>query len=111
MPQKQSLPKKGIDFEKIIRQGKSIKEDLLFLKKIENNLDRSRFAISVSKKVSKKATTRNKIKRRIKNLLSKKILKIKKGVDLLFVALPGIEKKTFKEIEFTIDKLFKKQKL
>lgn len=44
--------------------GKSVKNPLFILKNKENNLNYSRFAVVVSKKISKKAVERNHIRRR-----------------------------------------------
>ena len=47
----------------------------------------------VSQKVSKKATIRNKIKRRLTEAIKTETKNIKIGTDLVLIALPGIEKK------------------
>lgn len=98
-------------FERILKEGKIIKEDFLILRFLENNLDNSRFGLMVSGKISKKATIRNKIKRRIKAIIYSKIPKIKKNIDAVFIAIPGLENQDFWEIEKTIDKIFKKAKI
>lgn len=107
------------DFEQIFKKGKGFKEDFLILKFAPNNLNQNRFGIVISQKISKKATTRNKIKRRIRQLIRAKLPKMKKGrypetclgKDVALIALPGLENKDFWEIEETINKLFKKTKL
>lgn len=111
MPQKINRLKNEKDFEKITRSRLKEKEELLILKFAENNLNKIRFAVSVSKKISSKATTRNKLKRRLVNIISKKIPKIKKGTDFLIITLPGLEKKTFSEMEKITEKLFIKAKI
>lgn len=98
------------DFEKIFEQGKGFKQDFLFLKIIENNLKKARFGFVVSKKVSKKAVVRNKIKRRLREIVRNKLKQeqIKIGIDGVLVALQGIDEKEFEEIEKIIDTLFNK---
>lgn len=96
------------DFEKIFKKGKGFKEDFLILKIVENNLKTSRFGIIVSQKVSKKATIRNKLKRRLGELIRINLNKIKKGIDGALIALPGLETKDFWELEEVIKKIFKK---
>jgi ribonuclease P protein component len=103
--------KKKKDFEQVFKKGKGFKEDFLILKYISSNLRESRFGIIVSQKVSKKATTRNKIKRRLRALISFKLPKIKKSIDAVLVVLPGFENKDFWEAEEIINKLFEKAKL
>jgi ribonuclease P protein component len=110
LPLKNRLRKKT-DLERVLKKGKGFKEDLLILKKTKNSLEETRFGFIVSQKVSKKASTRNKIKRRLRGVAGKKLKKITPGTDVLIMAVPGIEKKDFWEIEERIYKLFKKAKL
>ena len=103
--------KKKKDFEKVFKEGKGFKEDFLILKIVKNNLETNRFGIIVSQKVSKKTPIRNKIKRRIRALIRSRLSKTKKGVDGVFITLPGLENQDFWEIEATIDKIFTRAKL
>lgn len=107
LPKINRLTKKK-DLERVFKKGKGVKEGLLILRTVKNNLDNSRFGFIVSKKVSKKASLRNKVKRRLRDLVRGKLKKIKKGKDNLLVALPGLETKSFRDIKETVDKLFKK---
>jgi len=96
------------DFERIFKKGKGFKEDLLFLKIIKNNLGLIRFGFVVSQKISKKATVRNKIKRRLRAMIGKEIKKNETGFDILFIVSPGLEKKKFQDVEKIINKLLQK---
>jgi len=102
--------KKKKDIERVFEKGKRFKEDFLILKITKNALSQTRFGFIVSKKVSKKATLRNKIKRRLREIVSKKGKKLKKGLDALLIAYPGFETKDFWEIDETLNKLLKKAK-
>lgn len=111
--------KKKKDIERVFKKGKGFKEDFLILKIAKNALSQTRFGFVVSQKVSKKATLRNKIKRRLREMVSKKGKKLKKGrhpsatrsgMDVVLIALPGLETKDFWEIDETLNKLFKKAK-
>jgi len=110
LPRVNRLNKKT-EIERVFKEGKKFKEDFLILKLAKNSLNRARFAFIVSQKVSKKATIRNKIKRRLRELAQSKLKKVKKGVDAALVALPGLETKDFWEMEETLNKLFLKAKL
>lgn len=98
------------DIERVLRRGKGFKEDFLILKIFKNSLEKPRFAFIVSQKISKKATLRNKIKRRLSELARFKIKKMKKGMDLILIAVPGLEEKDFWEIDEAVNKLFQKAK-
>lgn len=107
LPQRNRL-KKNRDFKKLFEKGKSSKEDFLYLKVKKNNLESSRFAFVVSKKISKKAVIRNKIKRRLRELVKIKLTQIKKGLDIIIVVTPGFEVSDFLELEEIINNLFNK---
>jgi len=108
---KENRLKKNKDFEKVFKEGKGFKEDLLVLKKVKNNLKSSRFGFVVSKTFFKKASLRNKIKRRLRELVRIKLNEIKKGIDVVIIAKPGLETKDFQEIKEIVNKLFKKAKI
>jgi ribonuclease P protein component len=110
LPKKNRLKKKK-DFENIFRKGKSVKEDFLSFKWKLNGLKVSRFGFIVSQKISKKATVRNKIKRRLRELLKLNLLHLKKGIDGIFIACPGLEKKIFYDMETSIKNIFIKTKI
>lgn len=100
--------KKKKEFDRIFKKTKSQKQGLLVLRALKNGLDISRFGFIVSQKVSKKAAIRNKIKRRLNEIIRLNLKAIKKGQDYIFLALPGIEKKDFSEIKDAVIKLLKK---
>jgi len=91
--------KKKKDFDTIFKNSKSLKNSLFVFKIAKNNLGINRVGFIVSQKISKKATIRNKVRRRLADAVSKEIENFKSGIDLLFIALSGIEKKEFSEIK------------
>ena len=110
MPRENRL-KKEEDFKKVFKKGRGFTNNLFVLKIVKNNLDISRFAFVISKKISKKATVRNRIKRRLDNVIRVDLPKIKKGWDGIIIVLPGAEIKDFKEIEEDINQLLEKARL
>ena len=103
--------KKKKDFEVIFRNSKSLKSNLFIFKIAKNNLGLNRFGFVISQKVSKKATLRNKIKRRLTEAVKNELKKIKIGTDLVIIALPGIEKKELSEIGKAINSALVEAKL
>jgi len=99
------------DFERVFKKGKGLKEDFLILKMAKNNLSQSRFGFIVGTKISKKAVLRNKLKRRLRELVRGKIEKIKKGFDIVFITQPGLENRDFWELEEILNKIFNRAKL
>ena len=55
--------KKDSDFQNIFRTGKRVAGGSLVIFYLPNNLEAPRFGVTVSKKISKKAVARNRIKR------------------------------------------------
>jgi len=111
MLSKENRLKKKKDFERVLREGRGFKEDFLIFKFIKNNLNQSRFGFIISLKVSKKATLRNKIKRQLREIVRKKLQKIKEGIDVLLITQPGFENRDFFEIEEILNKIFLKAKI
>lgn len=108
---KRNRLKKQKDFERVFKKGRGTKEDFLYLKVVKNELESSRFGFVVSKKFSKKAVLRNKIRRRLAELVRIKLPKIKKGIDVVIVVMPEFKIKDFWEVEEIVDKLFEKAKI
>lgn len=91
--------------------GRSGYDKTIGIKVASNNLEHNRFGILISTKVSKKAVERNKIKRQIRETIRLQQEKLKQGHDCVVICLPDIVGKTYKEIEGSINKQFKKLKL
>lgn len=108
---KQNRLRKKKDFEKVLREGRWVKNGFLFLKWNFNNSKVSRFGFVVSKKISKKSTLRNKIKRRFREIIKQKLPEIKKGIDVVFISRTGLEKKGFQQLEETIRKILIKSRI
>lgn len=103
--------KRKKDFEKVIEKGKHLIENFLILKTLKNNLESSRIGFVVGKKISKKATVRNKIKRRLREVTRANIAKIKPGYDLIFLAKKGIERESLLELKKVVKSLLGKAKI
>jgi ribonuclease P protein component len=94
--------KKKKDFEIIFKNSKNLRSNLFILKIKKNNLGLDRFGLVVSQKVSKRAVIRNKVRRRLAEAIKTEIENIETGLDLVLVALPGIEKEGFPEIKESV---------
>ncbi len=107
LPKNYRLTKKN-DFAAVFKKGQSVKYGFLVCRAVKNNLPMSRFGFVVSKKISNKATIRNKVRRRLQNAVAGQLQNIKKPFDVVMVTLPGIEKKEFKDYQVAISMVFKK---
>ena len=103
--------KRKKDFQRTIRRGKKIEKEFLGLKFFENSLKTTRIGFVVSQKVSKKASSRNKIKRRLREIIKINLPNLKPGYDLIFFTKKGIIKKSFWEMKEVVEQILKKAKL
>lgn len=88
LPKKFRLTKTK-EIENLFKKGKSSFDKILGVKTLATENKISRFVIVVSTKVSKKAVMRNKIKRRLHEIIRLNLLKIKPGFDFFILALPA----------------------
>jgi len=101
---------------RLLKETKFNKKDFyaspfFVLKVAKNEKSFSRFGFIVSKKIDKRATVRNRIKRQIRVCIETNLDKIKPGHDMLFILKKQMLSKTTKEInELTLGEL-EKQKL
>lgn len=100
------IPKNDIKF--ILKKGDTIHSVFFIIKKKDTQLPHPRIAIIASKKLTKKATERNKIRRRIHEafriILKENTSHPKK--DFIFIAKKGILNKDFWDIKKDLLKLF-----
>jgi len=108
---KENRLRKTKDFEKVFKKGKAYREDFLFIKIAENGLKDSRFGFVVSKKFSKKALDRNRIKRQLRGIIKLKLSEIKKGLDIIILVIPGSVNQDFSQLSVTMDKIFKRAEI
>lgn len=99
---------KDQEYSYVFRRGQIKEETFLSLRVAPNNIASSRFGFVVSRKIAKKATARNLIKRRLIEAVRRKLDEIKPGYDLVILAKSGIEEKKFNEISQTLEILLNK---
>lgn len=102
---------KDKDFDNVFKKGRSSYNKILGIKTLVNNLTYCRFGILVSTKISKKAVERNKIKRRVRDIITKQTDNLKLGYDIIIIALPEIINKEYCDIKKSILYNFKKVNL
>lgn len=119
--------RRRVDFQRIYSQGKCFQEDNLrfyvlkhspssfFKEEIsdargwENSRDNSnRIGFVVSKKVSKRAVIRNRVRRLLKEAYRQNKGKLKDGRDLVVVAKEGADELSFREGQEALLQLFRK---
>ncbi len=99
---------KDKEFDNVYKKGESSYDKLLGVKAVVNNLNKNRFGIITGLKISKKATERNRIKRRVREVIGSELGKLKTGFDVIIISLPAIKDANYQDIEKSIIKHFKK---
>lgn len=79
-----------LKIEEVFKKGRIINSNFFFIKFRRNRLPFSRFLVIVSSKISKKAVIRNKVKRRLNEIIRLNVLKDKPGYDLIVMTKSGI---------------------
>ena len=75
---------KDQEFKNVFKHGRTLYTPFLTIKIVKNNLTHPRFGFIVSKKISKRAVQRNKLKRRLREIVRLNLPLIKKNVDVVF---------------------------
>lgn len=99
------------EFDAIFKSGKSFSNRCLLLKILGNEENLFKLSVVVSAKVSKKAVIRNKIRRRIKEVIRKSLDGNQKGLSIVIVAKPEIAGYDFAKTEQVLKELLKKARL
>lgn len=108
LPSANRLTKKR-DIERVFQKGRSTYVGGLGLRAAPNDLAPSRFTVVVSLKVSKKATKRNRLKRRLREIIRRELLpKVKGGHDGLMLTKKELLELSFDELKKLTIELFKK---
>lgn len=97
MKKSESL-KKNEDFKTVYKTGKSYANKYLIMYIAENNLDRNRIGISVSKKVGN-SIVRHRITRLVRESYRLHDDMFNSGLDIVIVARGNAKGKSYKEIE------------
>ena len=87
------------DFEAVYKKGTRGRiGSILQVRMLSSSENQTRLGLSVSKKVGN-AVIRNRIKRLLREIFRKNKGLVKKGVDLVLIARPGIHKVPYRDLE------------
>ncbi len=99
------------DIEACLREGKRYRHPLMTLYVRWREGRGRRIAFSVGRKVAKKATQRNKIKRWLREAYRTKRWAMKEGVDLFIIAQPGCAAANFQAVDAALTDLLVKARV
>ena len=93
------------DFGKVMQKGKYATDRVLTVKIVNNNLQKSWFGFIISTKVSKRAVVRNRIRRRLREIVRLHRAAILGGYDVAIMASQAAIPKTYQELEQSLASL------
>ena len=97
LPKKNKLSTK--EFQSVFKKGKSLRSETFFIKYLDNNLERARIGVGVTKKLGKNAVQKNRHKRVLRHILKNTLKDANTGYDIVLIANENAENKTFKELQ------------
>ena len=102
---------KEADFKKVARKSKPTHSKYLILKKISAPKSETKFGLVISTKVSKKSTERNKIRRKLRQIIRLNIKRIKPDFQVMLVVKNSILNQDYQSIRKDLEELLKKVRL
>lgn len=103
--------RKTREFERVFASKRSVSGRLLRVAFVKNDLLASRCGIVISTKVSKRAVSRNKLRRRIRTIITKTLPHLLPPMDFVIICGTLAATTEYKEIEsdlkFVLEKIFK----
>jgi len=110
LPKENRLVRKP-DFEKVKGKGKKFQSNLFGLLVLPNEEEKSRFGFVISKKLSKRAVKRNRVKRILREQVRIILTKIKPGFDVVFLGKKALLESGSEKVGLEIKRLFGKASL
>ena len=103
--------KRQNDFKHVFNKGEVFGNRTFVMYFLKNTLRENRIGIIVSKKISKKAVIRNKIRRQIKEVYRLNEKEFLEGYDIILIAKESIKKTDYQNIDKSLMHLFYKKRL
>jgi ribonuclease P protein component len=105
--------RKALDFQRVRQQGRSVGTSLLTLGWTANDLALCRCGYVVGKRVGKSAVARNRVKRRLREILRLQIKagQVTPGYDLVLIARAGAAQATYQQLAADVTHLLRRAHL
>lgn len=102
--------RKDIEFKRVYKYGKNYWNRYLTIYIFKNNLENSRIGFTITKKIGN-AVTRNKLRRRMKEICRLNLNNIEKGYDIIIIPKKRTIYLDYKELERQMLNLFTRSKI
>ena len=100
--------KRDQDLKSVFTRGGGGSGRFFYLKRYPNQLGVSRFAFVVGSKVSKSAVLRNKIRRRMREVVRLRLPSVRMGMDIAVVAKPEVRTVSSLDARQDLERLLKR---
>lgn len=100
----------NMEFKRVYKDGKNYWNRNLILYVRKNNMENSRVGYSITKKIGN-SVVRNKVRRRMKEILRLNFSNVKDGYDLIFIPKRNVVDISYKELESAILHILKLSKV
>ena len=97
-------------FREIRQRGRSVANDLLVVSALANDLPYSRFGFAVSSRIGN-AVVRNRIKRRLREIIRLRMATIRPGCDIILIARKPIRSAEYHQLETACARLLRRAQL
>lgn len=97
-------------FREIRQRGRSAANDLLVVSALANDLPYSRFGFAVSSRIGN-AVVRNRIKRRLREIIRLRMATIRPGCDIILIARKPIRSAEYHQLETACARLLRRAQL
>lgn len=96
------------DFDRVYKEGKTLRTRFFRLKTAPNQLDLLRFGVVIPNKVAKRATERNRKKRQVREATRALLPQLVTGYDVVLMAQSEILAASYQEIQADLTDAFRK---
>jgi ribonuclease P protein component len=97
-------------FREVRQRGRSCSNDVLVLCALANNLPHSRFGFAVNSRIGN-AVVRNRIKRRLREIMRLRVAEIRPGCDIILIARKPIRSADYHQLETACARLLRRAQL
>jgi ribonuclease P protein component len=97
-------------FREIRQRGRSYSNDVLVLCALANDLPHSRFGFAVNSRIGN-AVVRNRIKRRLREIMRLRMAEIRPGCDIILIARKPIRSAEYHQLETACARLLRRAQL